>query len=79
MGLERIFYTESGRIIISVLLGLGLSTLFRKGCVGRNCIEFVAPTLEDIKKKVYKYGNGCFKYELEPIKCDNNKKSIKFA
>ena len=51
MGLERIFHTESGRIIISVLLGLGLSTLFRKGCVGRNCIEFVAPTLEDIKKK----------------------------
>lgn len=34
MGLERIFHTESGRIIISVLLGLGLSTLFRKGCVG---------------------------------------------
>jgi hypothetical protein len=79
MGLERIFHTESGRIIISVLLGLGLSTLFRKECIGRNCIEFVAPTLEDIKKKVYKYGTNCFKYEIESNKCDNSKKSINFT
>jgi len=79
MGLERIFHTESGRIIVSVLLGLGLSTLFRKKCIGRNCIDFVAPTLEDIKKKAYKYGNKCFKYEMESNKCDSNKKSIYFA
>jgi hypothetical protein len=32
MGLERIFHTASGRIIVSVLLGLGLSTLLRKEC-----------------------------------------------
>ena len=54
MRFDRFFYTENGKIIISILLGLGLATLFRKGCTGKNCIEFKAPTLENIKKKIYK-------------------------
>ena len=64
---------------MSALLGLGFATLFRKGCIGRNCIEFAAPSLEDIKKKVYKYGDRCFKYEMETIECDNRKKNVNFA
>lgn len=79
MKFERFFHTETGKIIISVLLGLGLATLFRKGCTGKNCIEFKAPTLENIKKKIYKYGSDCFKYETETTVCDDSKKSINFA
>ena len=79
MKFERFFHTETGKIIISVLLGLGLATLFRIGCTGKNCIEFKAPTLENIKKKIYKYGTDCFKYETETTVCDDSKKSINFA
>lgn len=79
MKLERIFQTENGRIIVSILLGLGLATLFRKECIGRKCIEFKAPSLEDIKKKIYKYGNKCFQYEMESNQCDDTKKNVDFA
>jgi len=79
MAFDKLFRTETGKIIMSTLLGLGLATLFRKGCVGRNCLEFIAPSLEDIKKKVYKYGDQCFKYETETIICDQRKKTVNFA
>ncbi len=79
MAFEKLFRTETGKIIMSTLLGLGLATLFRKGCVGRNCLEFIAPSLEDINKKVYKYGDQCFKYETETIECDIKKKTVNFA
>lgn len=79
MAFEKLFRTENGKIIMSVLLGLGLATFFRKGCIGQNCMEFKAPTLEDIKKKIYKYGDNCFKYEMETIKCDHNRKNVDFA
>jgi len=79
MKLSRLFNTDTGKLIVSTLLGLGLATLFRKSCVGKNCLQFKAPTLEDIKKKIYKYGENCFKYEMESNRCDSNKKSIDFA
>jgi hypothetical protein len=79
MEFKKFFVTESGKTIISILLGLGFATLFRIKCSGINCYKFVAPSLEDIKKKKYKYGNKCFNYELESSTCDNNKKIINFA
>lgn len=79
MELKRFFNTETGKIIISILLGLGLATLFRKSCEGQNCLSFKGPDLEDIKKKKYKYGNTCFQYEMSSIPCDNKKKYVDFA
>ena len=54
MELKRFFTTETGKAIMSLLLGLGLASLFRKSCDGINCIHFKAPSLEDIKTKKYK-------------------------
>lgn len=79
MELKRFFHTESGKIIISILLGLGLATLFRQSCKGKECINFKAPSLEDIKKKKYKYGDKCFQYELSSTQCNNTKKNVNFA
>jgi hypothetical protein len=79
MELKRFFHTESGKVIISILLGLGLATLFKRSCEGGNCLSFTAPTMDDIKKKTYKYGENCFKYEVSSTVCDNNKKDVDFA
>lgn len=79
MELKRFFHTESGKVIISILLGLGLATLFRQSCKGKECINFKAPSLEDIKKKKYKYGDKCFQYELSSTHCNNMKKNVNFA
>lgn len=79
MEFKKFFDTESGRTIISILLGLGLATLFRKNCEGKNCFNFIAPKIDDIKTKIYKYGNNCFKYTLESISCDINKQNVNYA
>ena len=42
MYLRRLIYSNIGKYIISILLGLGLSTLFRKVCNERNCMVFKA-------------------------------------
>ena len=79
MELKRFFHTESGKVIISLLLGLGLATLFKRSCQGKNCIEFKAPNLEDIKNKKYKYGEQCFQYVMNSTGCDSGKKNVDFA
>ena len=42
MYLRRLLYGPVGRIVIPILLGLGLATLFRKVCKDRSCLIFHA-------------------------------------
>ena len=79
MNLRRLIYSDIGRIIISILLGLGLATLFRKVCNDRNCLVFKAPNLSKIKNQVFKFKNKCYTFNEEIEKCSNNKKVVEFA
>ena len=38
--LKQILNSARGKYVLSVLLGLGLATLFRKACISRNCLVF---------------------------------------
>ena len=63
--LETIFNNQIGRIILSIIWGLGLSTLFRKACHGRKCqvILYNGPDPSEVNNSYYEYGNGqCYKY-----------------
>ena len=62
--------------IISILLGLGLATLFRKVCNDRNCLLFKAPEPSEIKDKIFKFNKKCYKYKEEAESCSNNNKKI---
>ena len=77
--LSKFIHTETGKYVMSLLLGFGLATFFRTICKGRNCILFNAPPLEEIENKIYKYDNKCYKYVATSAKCDKNKKIIEFA
>ena len=46
---RRLIYSEFGSIIMSIVLGLGLATLFRKVCKDRNCMKFVGPSIKKTK------------------------------
>jgi len=76
MYLRRLIYSDVGRIIISILLGLGLATLFRKVCNDRNCIIFKAPNIEKIKNQIFKFDNKCYKFSEKIEKCDDKRKKI---
>jgi len=75
----KFVHTETGRNIMSILLGFGLASLFRTVCKEKNCIIFHAPPLENIQDKTFRYENKCYKYVATPSKCDPNKKIINFA
>jgi hypothetical protein len=74
--LSRFVHTENGRTIMSILLGFGLASLFRAICKDKDCIIFNAPPLEELKDKIYKYDNKCYKYSIKSTRCDENKKII---
>jgi len=75
---SKFIHTENGKILMSILLGLGLASLFRTICKDRNCIIFHAVDLDKIKDKVYKVDNKCYKYNMKSSICDSNKKIVGF-
>jgi hypothetical protein len=78
MFLGKFVHSKTGRMFMSLLLGLGLASLFRKVCSDRNCIIFRAPPLDKFKDKIYKDGNKCYKFNAVATKCDKSKKIISF-
>lgn len=76
MNFKRLLYTDLGRIILSIILGLGLATLFRKICTDKSCLRFNGPVISDLEGKTYKHGDKCYKYSANTDKCDTTKKQI---
>jgi len=79
MNFKRLLNTPLGKIIISILLGLGLATLFRKVCKDKNCIVFSGPVITDFSGKIYKHGEKCYKYTTVSDTCQPVKKIVDFA
>lgn len=71
MNLVKLVQSKLGRFIISVILGLGLATLFRKSCKTKECTIFLPPDISSIKDDVFSYDNKCVKYKEKAVKCDN--------
>jgi hypothetical protein len=65
-----------GRFFISLLLGLGLATLFRNVCTGDKCLVFNGPVISDIDDKIYKYDGKCYKYTTAAAKCSSMKRIV---
>ena len=76
--LGKFVHTETGKKIMSILLGFGLASLFRTVCKGNNCVAFHAPPLDDFKDKIYKNNEKCVKYVPISTKCSLNSKIISF-
>jgi hypothetical protein len=40
--IKSLLNSTKGKIIVSILLGFGIATLFRKSCENRKCLVFIA-------------------------------------
>ena len=63
VAMNNILYTDRGRFILSVILGLGLASLFRKFCEGKNCYKFIGPEQNNIRDKIFSFdsnNNECY-------------------
>lgn len=76
MDLKRLLHSDSGRIILSILLGLGLSTLFRKICTEKDCLAFYSAPKDDLLGKTFQHEDRCFQYQPKSVKCDPSEKKV---
>ena len=79
MYLDKFVHSDTGKTIMSMLLGIGLATLFRVACKGKQCRVVESPPLEEIEDQTYKFDGKCYKMEKNAIKCDYTKKTVKIA
>ena len=77
--IEKIFNNKFGSILISVILGIGLASLFRKACKDRNCLHFKGPSISKIKNNIFKSEDGCVQFNEISVSCGSRKKTIDFA
>jgi hypothetical protein len=69
---SKILNDPIGRIIMSILLGLGLASIFRKVCNGKSCIIIHGPNPKEITDYYYKINEDCFKYTPYTSECKKN-------
>ena len=79
MYLDKFVHSNTGKIMMSILLGIGLATFFRAVCKGKQCRIVSAPPMEEIEDQIYKFDNKCYKLEKNTIKCAKNRNTIKIA
>ena len=68
MHLNRFFESQTGKYMFSIILGIGLASLFRKVCKDKNCIVLKPPPLDEIQNKVnllMKKSNGKISNEIK--------------
>tara|TARA_Y100000591_G_C21249023_1_gene412742 strand:- start:143 stop:379 length:237 start_codon:yes stop_codon:yes gene_type:complete len=76
---KRLLESDTGKIIIAILLGIGLASLFRKACKGKNCLIFRAPEHVDLISGTFKYDKKCYKFKEKSVPCFKNKKKVSFT
>ena len=79
MELKRLVTSDFGVKLLSIILGLGLATLFRKVCKGRNCMVFKAPPMKEVESNTYKKDNKCYQFSYDSVSCDTKKSIIDFS
>jgi len=71
--------TNFGRNMISIIIGIGIASLFRKTCDTKDCMIFKGPEFDKISETTYKYNNKCYKFSEKNVSCNKNKKQVDFA
>jgi len=69
-GLLKLFESNAGSIVISVILGLGLAALFRKACNDNKCIVVKGPNTEEVQRYYYKINDDCYQYKPVFSECN---------
>ena len=66
----KFVHTTTGKQMMSVILGLGLASLFRAVCKKYDCINFYATPLDKIEGHIFQVGDKCVKYNYKSAKCE---------
>ena len=80
--IKNLLHTNMGKIILSILLGLGLATIFRQVCNSKDCYKFIGPKHNDLRDKIFASDSEktkCYTLVEENISCGSKSKTLKFS
>lgn len=80
--IKNLLHTNIGKIILSIILGLGLSTLFRQICNSKNCHNFIGPKHNLIRDQIFSYNSDkkkCYKLKEELVTCNTKNEVVAFS
>ena len=63
--------SRRGQILLSIIWGIGLAALFRRGCANNKCLIIKGPNPEEVSRSVYKSNGKCYKYSPYITKCND--------
>lgn len=78
MNFKRLLHSDIGVNFISILLGIGLASLFRRVCKDRKCLKFVAPPAESIDERIFEFDNKCYIFKPQVSECVESKKHVPY-
>ena len=61
--------SETGQIMLSIILGLGLAAIFQRVCNEEKCMIYKSPDENQILGRVFSQNGKCFKYEKQIVVC----------
>ena len=79
---KNILHTSMGKIILSILLGLGLSTIFRQVCNSKDCYKFIGPKHNELRDKIFASDTNktkCYSLVEENIPCGSKSRTLDYA
>ena len=68
--LSSLISSPTGKVVMSVIWGLGLAALFRRACNGRSCIVYMGPKPSIIQENIFRHDGKCYKYNTKRTNCD---------
>lgn len=74
--LKKFLYSKYSKYIISIILGLGLATIFGSQCKGKSCFVLRAPHSKQVEKHIWSVGDNCYKFRAKVEECNGLKKKI---
>lgn len=67
--LIEVFKSKESLILLSIILGFGLATMFKRVCKDQTCIVIKGPPMKEINNTIYRIDDACYKYTPEATKC----------
>ena len=61
--------SKTNNIIVSIIWGIGISTIFRKICTNNNCIVIQSSKIDDNDKYIYFKNDKCYTLNKQKIDC----------
>lgn len=79
VNVKRLLYTPVGRIIVSVVFGLGIAALFYKACDDKSCIVFRGPNINVLDGRIFQHGDSCYTNQVVSTQCSSSRKTIEIS